>query len=743
MQAFTASINAQAHMKTPKWYAIRKIAAVAAAAAGVMAASSAEILIYGHIGESWREDTVTAREFVAELSDLDVEQITVRINSLGGSVPDGLAIYNAIKRHKAKVAVEVDGVAFSIASLIAMAGDTVRMASNAMMMIHAPWGIMAGNAAELREQADVLDTHATAMAASYVAKTGRPQAEILPLLTDGKDHYYTAEEAKAEKLIDAIGESNAPAALAGAAMALASSYRDMPAAWLQACGVKPAAAPAASSAASAAQPQETDDMKAIRFASLLAVSALMNAAGADGTIQHGTGTGAQGSGAGAGTGAQPAQLTEAQRLEVLAADRTRQTAIAAQLQPFMQRDGAQALLTQLQGDPAMTAEAAGPKILAFLAQGTEPVAAGRVITVEAEADKQRHAQVNVLLARAGVRMADGKPVVIDASNPFRGHTLLDLAKAALARAKVRTEGMDKMAIVAAAFTQTSSDFPILLENTMNKTLQAAYGLQPLTWSRWCKKGSVSDFRAHNRYRRGSFGNLDVVNEAGEYKTKAVPDGEKARITAVTKGNLVNLTRVAIINDDLDAFVGIASDLGMAAARTVEADAIGVLTTNAALVQDNVQLFHATHLNVGTAAVPTVASFDEARQLMAKQTNVGGNDYLDLRPAIWLGPVAQGGEARVVNESQWDNDGTKLQKPNKVRGMFSEIIDTPRLTGTAWYALADPSICPTVEVAFLDGVETPYLELQNGFTVDGAVWKVRLDYGTAAVDFRGAVRNAGA
>jgi ATP-dependent protease ClpP protease subunit len=112
-------------------------------------------------------------QFVQELNALQVDKITVRINSMGGSVPDGLAIYNAMRRHAAHITVEVDGMAFSIASLIAMGGDTVHMAANALMMIHAPWTVAAGNAAELRQTADTLDTWAAAMASSYAAKTGK------------------------------------------------------------------------------------------------------------------------------------------------------------------------------------------------------------------------------------------------------------------------------------------------------------------------------------------------------------------------------------------------------------------------------------------------------------------------------------------------------------------------------------------------------------------------------------------
>ena len=106
--------------------------------ASVALANAAEIFIYGDIGDDWDDETLAARNFVRELAELDVEAITVRINSPGGSVTDGLAIYNSLRRHKADIHVEIDGIAASIASLIAMAGDTLSMAENALLMIHAP-----------------------------------------------------------------------------------------------------------------------------------------------------------------------------------------------------------------------------------------------------------------------------------------------------------------------------------------------------------------------------------------------------------------------------------------------------------------------------------------------------------------------------------------------------------------------------------------------------------------------------
>ncbi len=360
---------------------------------------------------------------------------------------------------------------------------------------------------------------------------------------------------------------------------------------------------------------------------------------------------------------------------------------------------------------------------------------------EDEQDLQRSAFAHALLGRAQVIDPSTKRVfAVTGDNPMRGLTLLDMARRSLERAGVRTDGMQKLELVGRAFTQSGSDFPVLLENAMHKALQSAYALAPDTWSRWCATGTVSDFRAHNRYRLGSIGNLDALNELGEFKNKTIPDGEKASITAGTKGNIINLSRQAIINDDLGAFIGLAVTFGRAAKRTIEADAYAYLASNPTM-SDGIALFHASHGNLGTTGAPSVTTIDEARVLMASQKDVGGNDYLDLRPAVWLGPLSYGSAARVANNSEYDPDANnKLQRPNSVRGLFRDVVDTPRIADTKWYQFADPNDAPVIEVAFLDGVSEPFLDQEDGFSVDGVRWKARLDYGIAAIDYRGAVRN---
>lgn len=365
----------------------------------------------------------------------------------------------------------------------------------------------------------------------------------------------------------------------------------------------------------------------------------------------------------------------------------------------------------------------------------------RISVTQDEQELQREAFTHALLGRARViNPATNRVFEVTGDNPVRGLSMMDLARSSLERAGVRTQGMQKMELVGRAFTQSGSDFPILLENAMHKALQAAYAVAPDTWSRWCATGSVSDFRAHNRYRIGSIGNLDALTELGEFRNKTIPDGEKASITAGTKGNIINLSRQAIINDDLEAFIGLAVMTGRAAKRTIEADAYAFLASNP-LMRDGFALFSAEHNNIDTAGAPAVATIDSARQKLAKQKDVGGNDFLALSPAVWLGPLSYGGAARVANNDQYDPDANnKLQRSNIVKGVFRDIVDTPRIDDSKWYLFADPSAAPVIEVAFLDGISEPFLDQEEGFSVDGVRWKARLDYGVGAIDYRGAVRN---
>ncbi len=335
---------------------------------------------------------------------------------------------------------------------------------------------------------------------------------------------------------------------------------------------------------------------------------------------------------------------------------------------------------------------------------------------------------------------------------FRGLSMVDMARQSLERAGIRTAGWEKMKIIGEALVQragyhSTGDFSTGLENVMHKTLLASYLITPDSWSRFCKRGSVADFRAHPRYRLGTFGTLSTVNEGGEFPNLALADPKKESVTAATKGGMVGISRQALINDDMGMFNDIGMMVGRSAKLTIEKDVYAVLALNAGLgptMGDTVVMFDAAHSNIGGGAAISMAAIDADRVVMGKQKDPSNNEILELRPAVLLVPLELEATARAINEAPWDPDTTgKLQKPNIVKGLFRDVVGTARLSGTRRYMFAEPAQAPAIEVAFLEGQELPYLEVRDGWRVDGVEWKVREDYGIAAIDFRGAVTNAGA
>lgn len=164
---------------------------------------SAEILIYEEIGASFWGGGVDPKQFAMDLKALgDIKTLNVRVNSPGGDVFDGATIYNQLAQHPATVNVYVDGLAASAASLVAMAGDKIFMADNAMMMIHNAWGCTAGDANELRLFADVLQKVSESMCSTYAKRTGMKAADVQALMD--KETWLSAQDCIDEGFADEI-----------------------------------------------------------------------------------------------------------------------------------------------------------------------------------------------------------------------------------------------------------------------------------------------------------------------------------------------------------------------------------------------------------------------------------------------------------------------------------------------------------------------------------------------------------
>lgn len=174
--------------------------------------SIGELMLYGDIASStWWGDEVTPKDFKADLDSLgDIQTLNIYINSNGGDVFAGQAIYSMLKRHSATKNVYIDGLAASIASLIAMAGDKIIMPANSMIMIHNPWTIAMGNSNDFRKLADDMDKIRESMLSVYESKTGMKQEDIIPLLDS--ETWMTAQDALDSGFCDEIEEEKLVAA---------------------------------------------------------------------------------------------------------------------------------------------------------------------------------------------------------------------------------------------------------------------------------------------------------------------------------------------------------------------------------------------------------------------------------------------------------------------------------------------------------------------------------------------------
>lgn len=175
-------------------------------------ATKAEITLYSAIGESFWGDSISAKQFSDTLNSLDsaVNEITVRINSPGGDVFDGIAIYNRLKQHKAKIIVHIDGLAASIASIIALAGDEIVIGDGALYMIHLPWTFAMGNRMDLENTTNRLMDVEEQLIGIYAKKTKMDRAEIRKMLE--AETWMDAEQAIEKGFVDKKAAESMPIA---------------------------------------------------------------------------------------------------------------------------------------------------------------------------------------------------------------------------------------------------------------------------------------------------------------------------------------------------------------------------------------------------------------------------------------------------------------------------------------------------------------------------------------------------
>ena len=340
----------------------------------------------------------------------------------------------------------------------------------------------------------------------------------------------------------------------------------------------------------------------------------------------------------------------------------------------------------------------------------------------------------------------------------------DLIRTALAGPEIFQSDIDKFARGSDIISGTTSDFPYILAAAANKSMLAGYGAVNTSYEEWCKIGSLSDFKATNRVKLSEAGDLQRIYESGKYQETAFSEDQNP-IQVFTYGVKFNISRQAIINDDMSAFTTIPQRLGRSAARVPNVLAVVELLANAAM-NDGIALFATGHYNysaVAAYALDTLAHgqngiknlrkmLNEQRGMLhAKAAAASKTLYMGLKTEIIL--VATEDQAYIAQQivgsptdPTQNNSAVKNPLQNAGRVVQEILLSDSQITGyssSGYYGVASPADAPVVEVAFLNGQREPFMEEVDQTDADGRVYKVRLDCGAAAVDYAGMVTERGA
>lgn len=345
------------------------------------------------------------------------------------------------------------------------------------------------------------------------------------------------------------------------------------------------------------------------------------------------------------------------------------------------------------------------------------------------------------------RMSPSTVKLTEKAKRYQHYTLRDHMRDGLQFRGESTTGLSPDQIITRALQtrgamNTVADFPGLLASTGNRTLAPPYqaALSPTRFL--YRETTAIDFRPKIRLALSEHPQLLRVNETGEIKYGS--RGEtKETYKLETFGRLFGISRQAIIDDDLGAFLEITRDMAAAAAETENGLRASFLTTgngNGPTMADGNPLFHAKHGNLVPAASLSVASLTAARLALRNQKGLDGVTPIGIAPVFLLvGPALETAAEQLLSTLAPVTVG-EVNPFNE--GRLTLLVE-PRLTGNAWYLFASPDQRPVFEQAHLAAAPGPQMASKEGWDVLGVEFRVYLDYGAGVLDWRGAVRNPGA
>jgi len=685
-----------------------------------------ELHLYGTVGQSfWGEEAFSNADVVAALKDMEGD-LTVFLNSGGGIVFEGTAIYNALRAYPGKKRVIIQGIAASMASVIAMAGDEIVMGEGALMMVHDPAQLFTegrGTEEDHLRMANGLGKAAVSMARIYARRTGLSIDEVRAIMKP--ETYMDGPEALAKGFATELSEDldtaqdaaafdytmyrHAPPALRAIGRRFQSQI-SQPALVAMIAGI-----PAQQRTLTMAKENQTeeDDIDAMDE----------EEESQDQTSEDTT---------------DDEKSTEDDALDVGADDDDDETpATANQLLRMAASFGRPAATAQHMIAKKMTATGAAA-YLAKEVQGTNPMSAtNRRGPATAQIHRDERQTMRTGMADAIVAQMGRARDVTGPARKYMGMSLVDMAAQVIKHRGPVRSASDKIRVFEAA-AHSTSDFPAIFENALNKRLLQSYTAQQPTFTAVADRLDFQDFRQVPLIRAGDFPNLQKVNEGGEIKHGTFGESRETAILS-SYGIQIMITRQMMINDDLGAIDRILGTYGQRVALFEDKTFYEFAMT--AKLSDNKNVFHADHGNLAASGtVLSVATLDAGLQAMALQTSLDG-DVLGIVPSIILTGAKQALNAkRIIAEVT----ASTAAEVNPFSGDFMHI-QTPRITGTEWYLLTAPGSGGGSQwvYGYLDGAEGPRVRTEEPFGRQGMAISVEHDFGVGAQDSRFGYKNPGA
>ncbi|WED23070.1 Clp protease ClpP [Vibrio sp. JC009] len=647
---------------------------------------TAQLYIHGIIGD-WDIESIDLIKALQQIGDKD---LVARIQSYGGSVYEGLAMYNAIKAHKGKTIGVVDGLAASIATYVLMAFDEIHMPENATFMIHNPTIGAWGEEEEIESALTQVKNAKATVSDAYAERSGKPVEDILEAMS--KETWFTANEALEWGLIDeVIDPVNLQNQLNENDVEGIKKFKNVPEALLNQITVQdepegetepepePLAANATNSPSIQSKQEQVSDM--------------------------------------------PKPNEELQN--AVKAENERQTAIRALCN---QHKVGEELTNEMLNDVDCTVQNASVKILANLGESSvngQRETETNLTASHIRAGNGNHVKEelqNALNARCGTEE-------LEKDNSFGHESLLNMARASLG--ENARSAMTKTELVNRAFN--SQDFGDIITEGIRTVMRDELKVRAPLWRELANTESLPDFRETELVTVNDAPDLMEIKEDGEYKTVLIK-GTGERMQLATFGREIQFTRQAIINDEIGLISKVPRKFMQSAYRL--SDKLMFNAILAGKMQDGGDVFIKGTGGKWGNLIDNITKDDHVALIMALHkafatATTDEGDVLDLRGEVLLANPDHASMFEAVL-----NTASKPDTFNPAYKKFNRVVETARIASVDGAIGLTSKDFDSVVMGFLDGQQDPWLETGDGWSSDGAKMRITYDIASKVLDRRG-------